>query len=534
DEKKPGGAMGTPDYISPEQIQALPDVDIRSDLYALGGTLFHMLTGHPPFSGDPTDVMARHLTEPFPDPRDEVPELSEGAVAILRRLTEKRREDRYQTPAQAIGDLETALAGGDVGARQTGRALASRRVRRSQRFNLGVAGVVLAAMVLAGLLVLALTSGGDPPPEPPPDKPPPRKIEPDPEAGKFEQEARKAEEALANARRFRKENPEDFDKAVRLFQEVAKAYSSDWQAIALDEIAKVRDARERRAEELAGGPLESAAAEAGRERFGDAQRLLRAFLADRKAVFGETRAYGKAQDALRDLASRADAFAGKLETEARQAVSSGHFDAARSAAERIRSADPEAFGSRAEAVLREAAEEERKRTEAAQEREALDLLAQARGKARDSVRAGKVMEAVEAFENVRSTAKSAKVWRLAQMEAEDLDRLAEFWKALGEAKDAAGREITVGGKTGKVTTVSGGYVHILLGPARTAFRLQELKTDEVVRLAEIGLLPADAKWKRGLAVYCLYQDRAAKANDLLKGIDLTEEEREFYRGKAGG
>ncbi|MHC4780674.1 MAG: serine/threonine-protein kinase, partial [Planctomycetota bacterium] len=128
DEESGGVTMGTPDYISPEQVRAIPDVDIRSDIYSLGITLYQMLTGCTPYSGAPNEVMGKHLTAAIPDPRREGADVSDDAVRILRKMTEKRREERYQKPLNLIRDLEAVSAGEGVAVAQAGRALASRRL----------------------------------------------------------------------------------------------------------------------------------------------------------------------------------------------------------------------------------------------------------------------------------------------------------------------------------------------------------------------------------------------------------------------
>ncbi|MCC7139275.1 MAG: serine/threonine protein kinase [Planctomycetes bacterium] len=104
--------MGTPDYISPEQARGDANVDIRSDLYGLGATLHHMLVGRPPFDGaTPQAVMAKHLTE-LPTPvRKLDATLSPLTEVIVLRLMQKRREDRYQTPAECLQKLDEAVRG---------------------------------------------------------------------------------------------------------------------------------------------------------------------------------------------------------------------------------------------------------------------------------------------------------------------------------------------------------------------------------------------------------------------------------------
>jgi len=102
--------MGTPDYISPEQARGDATVDIRSDLYSLGATLFHMIAGHPPFeAGSASAVMAKHLTE-LPRPLRQLdPSVSPLTEVIVLRLLQKRREDRYQTPTELLQKLDEAL-----------------------------------------------------------------------------------------------------------------------------------------------------------------------------------------------------------------------------------------------------------------------------------------------------------------------------------------------------------------------------------------------------------------------------------------
>jgi serine/threonine protein kinase len=91
-----GQAVGTPQYISPEQIRGVKDVDARADIYSLGATFFQLVTGHAPFKGTSgAMVMSMHLTQPLPDPRMYEPGLSEGLCRVLRKMMAKEREERY-------------------------------------------------------------------------------------------------------------------------------------------------------------------------------------------------------------------------------------------------------------------------------------------------------------------------------------------------------------------------------------------------------------------------------------------------------
>ncbi|HZT80847.1 MAG TPA: WD40 repeat domain-containing serine/threonine protein kinase [Gemmataceae bacterium] len=101
-----GAVMGTPDYISPEQATNSHAVDIRSDLYSLGCTLYHLLAGMPPFPGG--TLMEKLIKHKFAAPRPVElyrPEVPAGVAAVVRRLTAKRPEERYQTPAELAAAL---------------------------------------------------------------------------------------------------------------------------------------------------------------------------------------------------------------------------------------------------------------------------------------------------------------------------------------------------------------------------------------------------------------------------------------------
>ena len=105
-EEAPGAVFGSPHTISPEQVQG-ESVDIRADLYGLGATLFHALTGRPPYEGtEAVSVMTRHVTEPVPDPRSVSPEVSEGAARLVMWLMAKRREDRPSSPGEVVDGIQ--------------------------------------------------------------------------------------------------------------------------------------------------------------------------------------------------------------------------------------------------------------------------------------------------------------------------------------------------------------------------------------------------------------------------------------------
>jgi len=111
---RPGTVLGTPAYMSPEQGRG-QDVDARADLYSLTCAYYALLTGRAPYEGTTsTAVIYQHVHEPFPDPRQAVGDLPEGACRILRRGACKDPLDRYQTAEEMIAALDAVLAGRDV------------------------------------------------------------------------------------------------------------------------------------------------------------------------------------------------------------------------------------------------------------------------------------------------------------------------------------------------------------------------------------------------------------------------------------
>jgi serine/threonine protein kinase len=115
-----GQAVGTPEYIAPEQIRGLRDIDARADIYSLGATYFQLVTGHAPYKGTSgAMVMSMHLTDPLPDPRMYEPTLSEGLVRVLRKMMAKEREDRYPDVQALDRDLYRLQIGEPVEAGET-------------------------------------------------------------------------------------------------------------------------------------------------------------------------------------------------------------------------------------------------------------------------------------------------------------------------------------------------------------------------------------------------------------------------------
>lgn len=100
------GAVGTISYMAPEQIMAATTVDRRADVYALGVTVYEMLTGELPFTGNPAQVLFAHLQQRPTDPGQLVPDLpTQVAISVMRAL-EKKPKDRFQS----VGEFAVALS----------------------------------------------------------------------------------------------------------------------------------------------------------------------------------------------------------------------------------------------------------------------------------------------------------------------------------------------------------------------------------------------------------------------------------------
>jgi serine/threonine-protein kinase len=116
--------VGTPLYMSPEQIEGARDIDGRTDIWSLGATLYELLAGTPPFETDSIITLVVKIRETAVDPLDERnPAVPRGLAAVVERCLEKRKEDRYAS----IADLVTALS---PFAPHASRALVARAANR--------------------------------------------------------------------------------------------------------------------------------------------------------------------------------------------------------------------------------------------------------------------------------------------------------------------------------------------------------------------------------------------------------------------
>ncbi|HSS02186.1 MAG TPA: serine/threonine-protein kinase [Kofleriaceae bacterium] len=158
-----GMLMGTPRYMSPEQCRGVADIDHRSDIYALGCVLFHLLTGKPPFDGEgPGDIISAHIREPAPSPSSRLPELSPAVDALVVRCLAKSPGDRFQSMADVTAAIGQMLQ------------LAGTPALAPIQHLLPTTKVSIGASPVAAPPTSAAPAGAPPSPEPhPPDDAPP-------------------------------------------------------------------------------------------------------------------------------------------------------------------------------------------------------------------------------------------------------------------------------------------------------------------------------------------------------------------------
>ena len=108
---KKGTTLGTPYYMSPEQCRGLADIDMRSDIYSLGATLYHMVVGKVPFTGrTASEILRKHLVEHLVIPQERRAAIGEYGCHIIEKMMAKQRNDRYESPTELLDELDPIIA----------------------------------------------------------------------------------------------------------------------------------------------------------------------------------------------------------------------------------------------------------------------------------------------------------------------------------------------------------------------------------------------------------------------------------------
>ncbi len=244
-----GTIMGTPNYMSPEQANGNADTDFRTDMYSLGATLYHMLTGNPPFAGSTVmDTIRKQISEPLPDPRLSNPAVSEASVALLEIMLAKQPEDRYESWEGLVEDLDWVLAGNQpsraapaestlLRMRPEGGPTAHKKTAAKRRSSAPlIAGIAAVMLIAAGVVISVLLLS-----RPKPAKLPPVIAAVPPQTA-LDARLAKLHQAFSNSLHYVVANPEDYAGARQRFmalqEDAAGTAVAEMAAAELDRLAK--------------------------------------------------------------------------------------------------------------------------------------------------------------------------------------------------------------------------------------------------------------------------------------------------------
>jgi serine/threonine protein kinase len=146
---------GTAYYVAPEKIERVPE-DVRSDIYSLGATMFHMVSGRPPFNADdPVELAMKHVTGQAPALQTYAPSISSSTASVINRCLARHPEDRFQDYEELIQFIDIAIArlSSSTDQPKISEALAA-EAARAQKAK-ARATMILGAVAL--LLIAALT-----------------------------------------------------------------------------------------------------------------------------------------------------------------------------------------------------------------------------------------------------------------------------------------------------------------------------------------------------------------------------------------
>ena len=148
--------VGTPAYFAPEQAGGIDAaLSERTDVYALGATLYEMLVGQPPFSGrSVTDVIRKVATEAPLPPRHHDPSIAHDLEAIVLKATRRDPDERYLSARELAADLRRWLAGDPVHAVPDTFSYRTRKLLRKHRLVAAVVTLAVLAVVVAGALTV--------------------------------------------------------------------------------------------------------------------------------------------------------------------------------------------------------------------------------------------------------------------------------------------------------------------------------------------------------------------------------------------
>ena len=485
-----GAGLGTPHYMAPEQSQGAEAIDCRADIYALGITLYHMLTGALPFTGETSyAVVLAHVNDPLPDPRAIVPELPGEVCELLLKMCAKEPEQRYQSPAEllaalrAVAPRDQAAGAGLLHDLPTVAVPTDLRkpARRTSRALL-VTTLTVAVLAAAVGISLLVKRSGDKEAQSPVTRPKPVPIVP-----ALTAEERRLKELLDYAIRYAREHPDEHEQLVEMFRNVEReAEGTTFALMAQTEIRKVETARSEAAcHALAWvwGELEKRL-EAGRvpEAFAALREFPEALKTDpavQKLSHLETHLRKRVAYRFEALKTKAKALAGQGEvTEARklyeQARGFGIPDIEKAVEELLKDL------AKHEAI---AEQQRRKQAERDYGKAFKGVLRLAGGRQFD-----------EALNRCDELAKEGRFGFLAnRMRADrsDIDKAKSVYgAALAALADRVGQQISIDGIKGTLDKIEDGHATLAVGDEKVTRPLSGLSGEQIAGLAA----PAMQKW----------------------------------------
>jgi len=552
----PGKPPGTPYYMSPEQARGETELDTRSDIYSLGATLFHMVTGSPPFDGGtPAMIISKRVTGPIPVARSFRPELSVTTNRLIYRMMAKAPAQRYQTASELLSAIEKAMGeapqseGHAAEDAHDGIAAESKPEGRSGKIGL-LAGCGVAVLALAVGIWLANRGPAPDPPAPPPTEtapsvaattPPvvattghgeqdpdntgggaePTKIDPvDPVGPSEEQLAdlrrREEEQVLANEIVRLQASCRKLIEAGKYGEAVGQADAFEKQNAAELALRVAADLRSKIMAEATERYIDltlQADAAMGKGDYAAARAVL-----EPMASFGLPEFAEKMKEKLGQIDSReknAEQWA-KWERIKADVIALNEAGRAQMAVALLETAKNLRVPNIAELIAQQAKALQKTQGAAAEalyvvvfEEHIEPLLA-----ARDYARAKETLEKLSRNDDLTTVAEYFERGRT------DIARLASFWESV-EARAAAlepGQRIQVGRKQARFVSYKNGMISYRAGSAEAGMRLSKMKSKDVLALLNPARLTEDESRIR-TALFLLHD----KDPDPLRSFDLMVE-----------
>ncbi|MHC4821333.1 MAG: protein kinase domain-containing protein, partial [Planctomycetota bacterium] len=540
-----GRPMGTALYVAPEQIRQSAQLGFPADIYSLGCTLYHALTGQPPFTGaSAKEIVKKHLGAPVPNPRDKVLEISTGTASVVMKMMAKDPNDRYQALQLLDEDLDACLDGRPpVNTITIGRKaaplsqdaideMASSGTRRGAAGGVGKKGkgpIIAAVVILLGVVggIAAMMGKKDPPPPPPP---PPVVTKTGGGKASVRQDAMKearekaATEALGAVEMIVAEHGEDSDASLEALRKVATEHSdTESGASARERVVNIETARRTRREKEYGERLARSSGALSEGRLGEAVASWAELPSDWSGTDFETKAT--------EERTRIEGIATKR-LEAANVLAQSVIDGDEENLEKARQALAVLADSGLAAVAKDAAATLKSMEDSLRERRELAEAARA---AWTRVLPEAVLAASGGIEASRSVLRrEAKVLAPVQADVDllytMLDDLGVFLEAIprGWAVVAAEGEavrLRVAGRPGGVIKgrAKGGggeRIEVQRGPAVESVKLSEVHPEDRAKLAWRELGAGSVRHHRGAVLFFLANGSFSGANTEIKALEV--------------